>query len=277
MPRPTHITLGDETEIPILYEDRSVMAIDKPAGWMLVPHSWQKTKHNLQAAIVSSIAAGEFWARSRNLRFLRFIHRLDGETSGVLLFGRSAGAVHTFGRMFESRQMEKAYLVVVHGVPGAATWISREPIGPDSRRFGRMRVDARGGKDAETRFQVLHSTGGRTLLEARPVTGRTHQIRIHLLAAGHPVVGDELYGPDAERPPRLRPPMALRSILLGYADPFTRRPVRIVAPTEVFLKQHGFPTALVIPVIQQAKAGDEMVTKPQGREAKAPVKKHPGN
>ena len=261
MPRPKHITLGDDTEIPILFEDRSVMAIDKPAGWMLVPHTWQKTRYNLQAAIVSSIAAGDFWARSRNLRFLRFIHRLDGETSGVLLFGRSAGAVQTFGRMFESRQMEKAYLVVVHGTPKEANWISREPIGPDPREFGRMRVDAREGKHAETHFRVLQMSGARTLLEARPITGRTHQIRIHLLAAGHPVAGDELYGPDALRPPRTRPPMALRSILLAYADPFTRRRVRIEAPTEAFLSQNGFAPAS-LPAPAKKADGPEKTPKP---------------
>ena len=65
--------------MPILYEDRSVLAIDKARGWMLVPHSWQKTRWNLQAAIVSSINAGDFWARSRGLKFLKFVHRLDAE------------------------------------------------------------------------------------------------------------------------------------------------------------------------------------------------------
>ena len=115
MPKPNHIELGDGTSIPILYEDRSVMAIDKPPGWMLVPHSWQKTNRNLQAAVVSSIGAGDFWARSRGIKFLRHVHRLDGETSGVLLFARSQGAVDSYGRLFESRQMEKAYLAVEIG------------------------------------------------------------------------------------------------------------------------------------------------------------------
>lgn len=240
MPRPNHIELGDGTVIPILHEDRSVIAIDKPAGWMLVPHSWQKTNRNLQAAIVSSIGAGDFWARSRNLKFLRYIHRLDAETSGVLLFGRSYGAVETFGRLFESRQMGKAYLVVIQGSPRESEWTCREAIGTDPRQIGRMKIDPRGGKPAETHFRVLERGTKTTLLEAQPVTGRTHQIRVHLLACGHPVVGDDLYGPDARANERAKAPLGLRSVFLGYKDPFTRKPVRIEAPAEDFVKEFGF-------------------------------------
>src|SRR6185436_826943 len=112
MARPNVIELGDEVSIPILYEDRAVLAIDKPAGWMLVPYSWDRTGRNLQLAISSSILGGEFWARSRNLKFLKYVHRLDAETTGILLFAKSQGAVHTYGDLLETRQMEKIYLAV---------------------------------------------------------------------------------------------------------------------------------------------------------------------
>src|SRR3954447_2450309 len=100
MPRPDVIELGDEVSIPILYEDRAVLAIDKPVGWMLVPYTWDRTGRNLQLAISSSILGREFWARSRNLKFLQYVHRLDADTTGVLLFGKSPGAVRTFGDLF---------------------------------------------------------------------------------------------------------------------------------------------------------------------------------
>ncbi len=233
MPKTDFIELPTGEKISILYEDRSVLAIDKPRGWMLVPASWQKTSRNLQMALTSSIAARDFWARSRNLKFLRFVHRLDAETTGILLFAKSLGAVNTFGDMFESRKMEKIYLAVMEGVPKETQWTCRLKLGPDMEERGKMRVDPR-GKEAETVFKVLQVVGGAALIEARPFTGRTHQIRVHLAESGHPIVGDELYGS------RSRKPLGLRAIELAYSDPFTRRRVCIRAPIEEFCRDYGF-------------------------------------
>lgn len=237
MARPREIELPTGETIPILFEDRSILAIDKPAGWMLVPFSWQRTNWNLQAALVSSISSGAFWARSRQIRFLRYVHRLDAETTGVLLFGRSPGAVDTFGRLFEGRRMRKVYLAAVEGVPGRQGWTSRGSIAPDAQRRGCMRIDRQHGKEALTDFQVVQTVGKRTLVVARPLTGRTHQIRVHLREEGLPIVGDLPYGTDSARPEE---GFGLRAIELGYRDPFTGKEVRIRAPVEEFLAQFGF-------------------------------------
>jgi len=240
VPKPSHIELGDGTRMAILYEDRSVLAIDKPRDWMLVPYSWQKTNRNLQAALVSSITAGQYWARSRGIRFLRHVHRLDADTTGVLLLAKSRGALDTFSDLFESRRMKKVYLAVTHGEPEEREWTCRVKLAPDPRQVGRMRADARAGKEAETHFKLLATRAGRSLIEARPVTGRTHQVRIHLAEAGLPIVGDELYG----RPPGTlaarREWLGLRAVELAYDDPFTHRRVCISAPREAFLAKHGF-------------------------------------
>jgi len=237
MPKPAQIELRTGERIPILYEDRSVLAVDKPRGWMLVPFSWQHTGRNLQAALASSIAARDFWARSRNLKYLRFVHRLDADTSGILLLAKSPGAVDTFGGLFESRRMEKVYLAVVYGAPRADEWTCRLKLAPDPNEVGRMTADARHGKDAETHFRLLQRTGETALVEAHPVTGRTHQIRVHLAESGHPVVGDRLYGPQRGKPKR---ELGLRAVRLSYLDPFVRRRVEIRAPMDDFVREYGF-------------------------------------
>jgi RluA family pseudouridine synthase len=238
--------------IPILYEDRSVLALDKPAGWMLAPDWWDRTGRNLQLALQSSLSAGDFWARSRNLKFLRFIHRLDAETTGITLFARSQGALRAYSELFEEHRVDKRYLAVVHGIPRQSNWTCLFPLMPDPAMKGRMKVLRGGGaevrrlsegaeaKDAETHFQVLDTSKGRALIEARPVTGRTHQIRVHLAAAGHAVMGDPLYGADEAAASKGRQRLALRAFKLAYKDPFQKRLVRIEAPVGDFLREWGF-------------------------------------
>lgn len=240
MAKPQFISLGRGIEIPIIYEDRAVLAIDKPAGWMLAPSEWDRTGRNLQLAIASSIHGGEFWARSRNLKFLRFIHRLDAETTGVLLFARSSGAVSVYSRLFESRLVLKTYLAVVEGTPPADSWTARGCIGEDPGKPGRMRIDPREGKEAETEFVVAGRREGLSLIRAHPKTGRTHQIRVHLLDSGLKIMGDPLYGTiSRNRSPDF--PMALRAASLAFRDPFNRRQVEINAPMKTFRAQFGFP------------------------------------
>ena len=241
MARPTGIQLADGTSIPILYEDRAVLAIDKPFGWMLVPYNWDKTGRNLQLAISSAILGGAFWARSRSLRFLKYVHRLDAETTGILLFAKSPGALRTFGDLFESRQMHKRYLAVVRGNPPQNEWACRAKLGPDPKEHGRHRVDPH-GKDAETNFKVLERRSDLALIEARPVTGRTHQIRLHLADAKLLIVGDPMYG--APNDPLARDgTMALRAVGLEYQDPFNRKRVRITAPSDAFVERFMSPAS----------------------------------
>ncbi|HVY70269.1 MAG TPA: RluA family pseudouridine synthase [Verrucomicrobiae bacterium] len=261
MAKPDSIDLEDGTRIPILYEDRAILAIDKPPGWMLIPDSWDKTNRNLQLALTSAVAEGQFWARSRGIKFLRYLHRLDGETSGILLFGRSLGAVHTYATLFESRKMSKRYLAVMVGNPKHDEWTCRQKLAPDPEMFGRIKVDHRDGKDAETVFRVLKRGPETTLVEAQPITGRTHQIRVHALVSGHPLVGDPMYGPHARAARQAKTPLALRAYFLSFPDPFSKRLVWIHAPVEEFARSFGFDPAPLNEHVRELKAA----VRPPGR------------
>src|SRR5208282_1712092 len=128
------------------------------------------------------------------------------------------------------------YLAVVEGVPREKEWTCELPLGPDPKNFGKMRVDnSEEGKEAQTHFRVLHSNERFALIEASPLTGRTHQIRVHLAESGSPIVCDELYGRVVKG---FR--LGLRAVRLAYQDTFTRRPVNILAPAGNFLQEFGF-------------------------------------
>lgn len=284
--KPDHIELADGTVIPILYEDRTVLAIDKPAGWMLAPDSWNRTSRNLQRTLERSVKAGDWWARARQLKFIRYVHRLDAGTTGILLLVKSPGAIHPYTRLFAGRCVEKRYLAVVRGVPDQSAWSCELPVARHRRLPGVMKIDLREGKPALTRFRLLQAGPDRSLVEARPLTGRTHQIRLHLAAAGHPILGDELYstrphlvqaagaakaqaprptsrqaaapssapaspGPTAAGPAASSSPvpeLALRAVFLAYTDPFTGQKVQIQAPFEAFVRAYGFaPQAVPTP------------------------------
>jgi 23S rRNA-/tRNA-specific pseudouridylate synthase len=135
---------------------------------------------------------------------------------------------------------------VVHGVPSQTEWTCQLKLGRDPKRIGRIVVDARAGKPSQTSFRMLAAGHDCALIEASPLTGRTHQIRVHLLSAGHPVIGDELYGLAGRAaheplpPLRANYPLGLRAVGLEYEDPFTRRRVVIEASSTDFLQAFGF-------------------------------------
>jgi 23S rRNA-/tRNA-specific pseudouridylate synthase len=128
--------------------------------------------------------------------------------------------------------MEKIYLAITANTPKETTWSCRLNLAPHPKQIGRI-VPDQNGKPSETEFRVIASAKGKHLIEARPYTGRTHQIRVHLAESGCPIIGDELYGDAADE-------MALRAVGLAYRDPFTRKPVIIRAGLDEFLGRHQF-------------------------------------
>src|SRR5947199_6750876 len=122
------------------------------------------------------------------------VHRLDRDTSGVLLVARTAAALEALARQFRARTIEKVYLAVVRGHLGAAHGTIERAVGRHPRERRRMSVHSRRGRAAVTRWTALERLSGATLVRLEPETGRTHQLRVHLAAAGHPIIGDRVYG-----------------------------------------------------------------------------------
>jgi RluA family pseudouridine synthase len=166
----------------ILFSDEALLVVDKPAGLPALPDGYDPAAPHLKSILEPEF--GKLW----------IVHRLDRETSGVLALARSAAAHRALNAQFEGRQVSKIYHALVKGSPEWETYTARLPLRPNGDRRHRTVVDPQHGKPAETGLQVLERFRGYTLLEASPHTGRTHQIRAHLAAAGLPLVGDPLYG-----------------------------------------------------------------------------------
>jgi len=231
-------TRKDDLILQVLHEDRESIVIDKPPGWMLAPVDWDRTQRNLMRLLIEGVQQGDHWAVRRNLRFIRPAHRLDADTSGALLLARNPVALRRLNRLFATRQVRKLYLAMVHGRPHRPEWECDLPLALTPGSSGRVQVDAREGRPALTRFRVLQSGPAMALLECEPVTGRTHQIRVHLEAAGLPIVGDPLYRRGAPSGEPVTGGLGLRAALLEW--PGIRGRESAVAPCGAFVQRHGF-------------------------------------
>ncbi len=175
---------AEEIVSRVLYRDALMLVIDKPAG--LPVHPGPKGGETL----VHHLDALRFGLPRRP----EAAHRLDRDTAGCLVLGRHPKALARLGEIFKANGIEKTYWAVVEGGPEEETGEIDLPIGPQSReRPWWMKVDPK-GQSALTRWRVLGRHGGATLLDLRPITGRTHQLRVHCAARGWPILGDTLYG-----------------------------------------------------------------------------------
>ena len=187
-PPPSPLT-PEAMPLDIIYEDDDLLVVDKPAGLIVHPAPGHRA-HTLVNAILSRIP--RLAALSDSLR-PGIVHRLDRDTSGVMVVAKSSLAQTKLAEQFKARSVAKAYLVLVKGRLTPENGIIEAPIGRDPRDRKRMAVVAK-GREARTEYRVIKYIGDYTLLEVKPETGRTHQIRVHFSAIGYPVVGDKVYG-----------------------------------------------------------------------------------
>ncbi|MCS7240002.1 MAG: RluA family pseudouridine synthase [Candidatus Bipolaricaulota bacterium] len=191
--------------LPIIYEDEAIVVVNKPRGLPVHPVGPSEEATVVTALLARGPLAGGSPERPG------VVHRLDAATTGVLVLSRTERAYRALVQQFKERKILKEYLAVVEGEVEVDEGVIKGRIGRDPHAPWRMDVQD-SGKEAQTEFTVLSRKGGRSLLLVRPVTGRTHQIRLHLKAIGHPIVGDELYGKGSG-------PLLLHALRLGLFHP----------------------------------------------------------
>ncbi|KUF12715.1 RluA family pseudouridine synthase [Pseudoponticoccus marisrubri] len=179
-------------EIPVLHEDSDLLVVDKPAGLLSVPGKGPE----LADCLLSRL--------TRAFPTVRLVHRLDRDTSGVMVFALTAAAQRHLGQQFETRKVKKTYLARVAGQLTPRSGQVDLPLTVDWPNRPRQMVCHATGKPAITDWKVVKATEAESRVRLFPLTGRSHQLRVHMLALGHPILGDTLYAPEtASRYPRM--------------------------------------------------------------------------
>jgi len=229
IPPPAPATPGPEPiALTIVFEDDTVLVVDKPVGMVMHPGAGHAT--GTLAAAVLAHAPGT--AGVGGPRRPGVVHRLDKDTSGLLVIAKTAAAYESLTAQLVARTVTRRYRAIVHGRVTAASGVVDTPIGRHPRDRVRMAVLPRGrGKRAVTRFEVLERFRHFTDLDVRLETGRTHQIRVHMASLGHPVAGDHVYGGRPARAPLPVPfeGLALHAAALAFVHPVTRRPMEFAS------------------------------------------------
>jgi 23S rRNA pseudouridine1911/1915/1917 synthase len=241
VPPPEPVSVEAEAvPLVVLYEDAHLLAIDKPPGMVVHPAPGARRGTVVNAVLhhLGTLAGVGDPDRPG------IVHRLDRDTSGVLLIARTPEALEGLARQFRDRTLSKRYVAVVHGTVRASSGVIDRAIGRHPHHRQRMSIRARGGRAAVTRFEVAERLPGATFLRLAPETGRTHQLRVHLAAIGHPIVADRLYGGRGRRgvPAAVAaalgacPRQALHAESLAFAHPISGEPVLVRSPFPADLK-----------------------------------------
>jgi len=226
-PSPGH-PLAEPIPLAVIYEDEDILVIDKPAGLTVHPAPGHPS-HTLVNAVLAHCPG---LTMSNELVRPGIVHRLDKDTSGLIVIAKNDQAREYLVAQFKRHTVTKGYLVLTKGRLSPEQGIVEAPIGRDPHRRQRMAI-VEAGKDAITRYQVRKYLANYTLVEVSPLTGRTHQIRLHLSAIGCPVVGDPIYGIKSAHLDR----QFIHAYRLGFRLPSTKQYQEFSSPLPADLKQ----------------------------------------
>jgi RluA family pseudouridine synthase len=168
----------------IIYEDERIAAVNKAAGLCVCADRWDDSKERLDKLLAAAL----------NRERIYIVHRIDRDTSGLVVFAKDSETHRVLQAAFEERKVKKRYIAAVGGRPSWTETVCDLPLAPDGNKLHHTIIDRYRGKPSLTRFRLLGSAGNYSIVEALPETGRTHQIRVHLASMGHPVICDEFYG-----------------------------------------------------------------------------------
>ena len=223
LPRAGATLRAESTPLSIVYEDQDLMVIDKPAGMAVHPGAGRATGTLVQAVLAHYPDLPRLGGENRP----GIVHRLDKDTSGLLVVAKSEAALRGLQEHIASRRVRREYLALVHGRLRRHSGTVDAPVGRDPRHRTRMAVVA-SGRPAVTHFRMLEAFQDATLLEVRLETGRTHQIRVHCVHLGHPIVGDPVYSRKAN--PWGLHRQALHAIRLAFVHPVSGIALGFTAP-----------------------------------------------
>jgi 23S rRNA pseudouridine1911/1915/1917 synthase len=220
LPEAAPALVAEEMDLRVAWEDEHLLVVDKPAGVVVHPARGHEARTLVHGLLALEAAGGDEERPG-------IVHRLDRDTSGLLVAARSDEAHAKLQELIRRRELERRYLALVKGSPRSRTGRIEAPIGRD--RFDRMRrsLDTATPRDAVTHFELLEVLGPRTLLEVTLETGRTHQIRVHLEAIGLPVSGDPVYGVPGDLGLERQ---FLHAARLAFTHPFTGEWVDVESP-----------------------------------------------
>lgn len=230
LPEPeTSEVVPEDIPLDVLYEDDDLIAINKPAGMVVHPSYGHATGTLVNGVLYRWPELREVGDQHR----AGIVHRLDKDTSGVIVVARTPQAHRALAEQFAQRRTVKKYLALVEGNPENSTGRIEAPIGRDHRQRKRMAV-VHNGREAASEFKVLEYYANHALLEVQIFTGRTHQIRVHLAFIGHPIVGDDVYGFRKKHIKLKR--NFLHAAELTVYSPTTGEPLKFAAPLPVGLQ-----------------------------------------